>query len=65
MKNHPNQIDALHPALEVLETNQVELRTSPGSVLQKAAEAATKGAAATKTMKAKAGRASYVAADKV
>jgi len=58
-------IDALHPALEVLETNQVELRTSPGSVLQKAAEAATKGAAATKTMKAKAGRASYVAADKV
>ena len=59
------QIDALYPALQVLETNQVELRSSPGSVVQKAADAATKGALATKTMKAKAGRASYVAADKV
>ena len=62
---YQTQIDALYPALQVLETNQVELRSSPGSVLQKAADAATKGALATKTMKAKAGRASYVAADKV
>jgi len=58
-------IDALHPALEVLESNLVELRSSPRQVLQKAAEAALKGATDTKTMKAKAGRASYVAADKV
>ena len=35
------------------------------SVLSEAIAAANKGASATKTMKAQAGRASYVAADKV
>ena len=58
-------IDALYPALTVLESNLLELLTSPGPVLVKAAEAASKGAADTKRMKAKAGRASYVASDKV
>ena len=58
-------IDALYPALTVLESNLLELVTSPGPVLVKAAEAASKGAADTKRMKAKAGRASYVASDKV
>jgi len=58
-------IDALSPALSVLEENMVELMSSPATVMVKAGEAATKGAAATKTMRARAGRASYVAADKV
>merc|ERR1719435_174816 len=58
-------IDALYPALTVLESNLLELRSSPATVMVKAGDAATNGAAATKTMKARAGRASYVAADKV
>jgi len=58
-------IDSLHPALEVLESNINDLKTSPRTTAEKAADAALKGAAATKTMQAKAGRASYVAADKV
>ena len=36
-------IDALYPALTVLESNLLELVTSPGPVLVKAAEAASKG----------------------
>merc|ERR1712013_4679 len=52
-------IDALHPALTVLESNLLELVTCPGPVLVQAGEADTRG------MKAKAGRASYVASDKV
>jgi len=58
-------IDALHPVLESLEDSGEELWQRPGQALAKAAEAGKAGAAATKTMKAKAGRASYVAADKV
>merc|ERR1712032_979277 len=46
-------IDALHPVLESLEDSGEELWQRPGQALAKAAEAA------------KAGRASYVAADKV
>merc|ERR1719352_2191166 len=53
-------IDALQPVLESLEDSGDQLWQRPGQALPKAA-----GAAATKTMKAKAGRASYVAADKV
>jgi len=58
-------IDALSPALSVLESQESELRTNPVPVLERAGQAASKGAADTKNMKAKAGRASYVAADKV
>ena len=41
------------------------ISTDTQAVVKEATEAAVKGAAATKTMKAQAGRASYVAADKV
>jgi len=60
-------IDALYPALEVLEGRAVDLQNSgsTAAVLSAAAEAAVKGAAETKEMKAKAGRASYVADEKV
>ena len=41
------------------------ISTDTQAVIKEATEAAVKGAEATKTMKAQAGRASYVAADKV
>ena len=41
------------------------MSSDPHKVLAEAIAAANKGAEATKTMKAQAGRASYVAADKV
>ena len=41
------------------------ISTDTQAVVKEATEAAVKGAEATKTMKAQAGRASYVAADKV
>ena len=59
------QIDALHPALIVLEASVSKLSSDLPGVLAEAITAASKGAEATKTMKAQAGRASYVAADKV
>ena len=59
------QIDALHPALIVLEASVSKLSSDLPGVLAEAITAANKGAEATKTMKAQAGRASYVAADKV
>ena len=84
------QIDALHPALLVLEANTARLGSDTAAVVREAAAAAVKvkhpwkiflckishvhyvlilykrqGAEATKSMRAQAGRASYVAADKV
>ena len=59
------QIDALHPALVVLEGSVSKLSCDTAGVLAEAITAARQGAEATKTMKAQAGRASYVAADKV
>ena len=59
------QIDALHPALIVLEASVSKLSSDLPGVLTEAITAASKGAEATKTMKAQAGRASYVAVDKV
>jgi len=58
-------IDALHPALLVLEQGAADLSSNPAALVSRAAKAATDGAAATKSMKAKAGRASYVAESKV
>jgi len=58
-------LDALLPALESLETAGPEIRSRPGQTLAKAAEASRAGAGATKGMKARAGRASYVAPEKV
>ena len=59
------QLDSLHPALLELERGTVRLLTDPSAVVKAAGAAAAAGAEATKKMKAKAGRASYVAADKV
>ena len=59
-------LDALHPALQVLQASLSDLQsTNPGPTLQRAAAAAEAGAAATRTMRARAGRASYVAQEKV
>lgn len=58
-------IDALYPALESLEGNMDDLRNRPGQALAKAAQACSAGATSTKGMRAQAGRASYVAQDKV
>jgi len=58
-------IDALHPALLALEAKKSQLKSDMKYVIEEAVEAATAGAANTKTMKAKAGRASYVASEKV
>jgi len=58
-------VDALYPALENLEGNLEELRERPGQALAKAAQEAMAGSRATATMEARAGRASYVAKDKV
>jgi dihydroxyacetone kinase len=57
-------IDSLQPALEVLRVGITEAGSS-ASVLASAAEAAEIGAAATATMKASAGRASYVNASEL
>ena len=60
-------LDALHPALQVLQASLSDLQSTvdPGPTLQRAAAAAEAGAAATRTMRARAGRASYVAQEKV
>jgi len=58
-------IDALYPALTLMEANISRLETDMSGVVKEAVEAAKQGAAATKSMKAQAGRASYVAAEKV
>ena len=55
----------MHPALLVLEAGLSRISTDSDGLVKEAAEAAVKGAEATKTMKAQAGRASYVAAEKV
>lgn len=55
-------IDALHPALVVLEASQDNLTKE---CLTQAAQSADQGAQRTATMVAKAGRASYVSRDKV
>lgn len=55
-------IDALWPALQVLEKAGASINSE---VMKAAGEAATQGAQATATMQARAGRASYVSADKV
>ena len=56
-------IDALHPAVEALEAGSLE--TDLAGTLGRAVEAGRAGAERTKTMKAQAGRASYVAVEKV
>ena len=56
-------IDALHPALEALEAGNLD--TDLVLTLARAVEAGRSGAERTKRMKAQAGRASYVAAEKV
>ena len=55
----------MHPALLVLEAGLSNISTDSDGLVKEATEAAVKGAEATKTMKAQAGRASYVAAEKV
>ena len=55
----------MHPALLVLEAGLSGISTDSDGLVKQATEAAMKGAEATKTMKAQAGRASYVAAEKV
>ena len=58
-------IDALHPALQALQTAGPALQSDLTGTVRAAVEAARRGAEQTKNMKAQAGRASYVAADKV
>ena len=58
-------IDALCPALQRLEEAGAGLETDLAGTVRSAVEAAKSGAESTRTMKAQAGRASYVAADKV
>ena len=55
----------MYPALTVLENNLSRLSNDMKNVVCEASQAATRGAEQTKTMKAKAGRASYVASEKV
>ena len=59
-------IDALHPALQALQTaGPAALQSDLAGTVRAAVEAARLGAQQTRNMKAQAGRASYVAADKV
>ena len=58
-------LDALHPALQSLQAAGSALQSDLGGTVRAAVEAARLGAEQTKNMKAQAGRASYVAADKV
>ena len=58
-------IDALHPALQALQAAGPALQSDLAGTVRAAVEAARRGAEQTKNMKAQAGRASYVAADKV
>ena len=60
-----HQIDALYPALTVLENNVSRLSSDTKNIVCEASKAASRGAEETKNMKAKAGRASYVASEKV
>ena len=58
-------LDALHPALQSLQAAGSALQSDLGGTVRAAVKAARLGAESTKNMKAQAGRASYVAADKV
>ena len=58
-------IDALQPALETLQAAGPGLQSDLAGTVRAAVEAAGRGALETRNMKAQAGRASYVAADKV